>query len=177
MTFISNLEIIQLQELIWFCFESQNCRWSISVRLSLPQSWLDMPRVNRENARVRMDWSLSIHALCFLWTSPWKAPSPSQSFESCGKHQLSWSKAKVWALFYWMQEIIPEERALGLGIVMLLIAWEKQLSAMGKTFPSRALCIGSVFQEVGGRFSLRVRCPEAPGMRLLVLIYAVTAKV
>lgn len=82
--------------------------------------------------RLEMDWT-SPSILCnrvsagFLWIWPRKAPSISfQEFQILPweKHQFSWHKARVWALLCWLWEMVPRGH-LHLGIVMLLIAWER----------------------------------------------------
>lgn len=87
-TFISKLEIIQIHELIWFCFELQNCGWCPSppqtkfwcayVFLSPDLTYW----VYREDTRLGMDWTSppilsKMASVGFLWTWPWKAPSKS----------------------------------------------------------------------------------------------------
>lgn len=97
------------------------------------------------------------------------------------KHQLSWNKARVWALFYWMQEMIPHQQTLCLcpgNCHATDCLREKQLSAMRKTLPWQGLLSnGNMFQEEGGGAWAMLHSWKPPGMRLLVLIYSVTTKV
>lgn len=110
-----------------------------------------MPRVSREGSGFGMNWSLS-----FLWTSPWKVPSPPKSFESSHGQNISSHEIRpeVWALFQWMWEIIPHQQTPCLrpgnyhGTDCLK---EKQLSAMGKTLPWKGLFSKrDMIQEEGG---------------------------
>lgn len=96
MTFIRNLETIQLHELIRFCFESHNCGLAHSGLPFTSQSLLDMPRVHQEGVMFAGGLSPSIYAvqqdLC--WLSLELTLESSISFQefrilSCEKHQLS----------------------------------------------------------------------------------------
>lgn len=70
------------------------------------------------------------------------------------KHQLSWNKARGWALFYWMREMIPHQQTPCFrpgNCHATDCLREKQLSAMGKNLPWQSLLSdGNMFQEEGG---------------------------
>lgn len=107
---------------------------------------------------------------------PWVVNPPME------KHQLSWNKARVWALFNSMQGMIPQQPTPCLhpgNCHATDCLREKQLSDMGKTLPWHGLppmetCFRRREGVLGPCYCIFL---EAPGMRLLVFIYSVTTKV
>lgn len=150
MTFISNLEIIQLRELIWFPFESHNYGWHIafwfaclglSLHLTCPESTKKMPG---------LEWirASSSNALCsrasasFSWTSPWKAPPASKGFESSHGRNISYQEIRPesehCSTGFWKWSYRADVGAFALETVMLLIVQERSnYPPLERLFPGR----------------------------------------
>ena len=102
---------------------------------------------------------------------PWVVNPPME------KHQLSWNKARMWALF---NSMCTAAHAFTLGIVMLLIAWDRSnYLTWERLFPGSAsspmeTCFRRREEVLGPCYCIFLKASE---MRLLVFIYSVTTKV